>query len=191
MGGRWASARQRLDCAQSRVTLRILARAVHSSPTAVPGLAISTASAAMTEHSPGTPLLVFADDWGRHPSSCQHLIRALLAEHPVTWVNTIGTRPPRFDLATVRRGLGKLRQWTKQTPSSDVEAKRPRVVNPKMWPRFSTRLDRRINKLLLKRQLKPIVEAAPGIPDCGYHASDRRRPHVRSSGAVVGVLLCG
>ena len=23
-------------------------------------------------------LLVFADDWGRHPSSCQHLVRELL-----------------------------------------------------------------------------------------------------------------
>ena len=38
-----------------------------------------------------TSFLVFADDWGRHPSSCQHLIRQLLARYPVLWVNTIGT----------------------------------------------------------------------------------------------------
>ena len=33
------------------------------------------------------PLLVFADDWGRHPSSCQHLIQELLPQYQVTWVN--------------------------------------------------------------------------------------------------------
>ena len=37
-------------------------------------------------------LLVFSDDWGRHPSSCQHLVRNLLDRYPVVSVNTIGTR---------------------------------------------------------------------------------------------------
>ena len=27
-----------------------------------------------------TPLVVFSDDWGRHPSSCQHLIRQILPQ---------------------------------------------------------------------------------------------------------------
>ena len=49
------------------------------------------------------PLLVFSDDWGRHPSSCQHLVRHLLPRRRVTWVNTIGMRPPRLDLATAKR----------------------------------------------------------------------------------------
>src|SRR5207302_2031672 len=56
------------------------------------------------------PLLVFADDWGRHPSSCQHLVRHLLPRREVVWVNTI-MRPPRLDLATLRRGGEKVRQW--------------------------------------------------------------------------------
>ena len=50
------------------------------------------------------PLLVFADDWGRHPSSCQHLIRHMLDRQDVWWVNTIGMRTPRFDRATLTRG---------------------------------------------------------------------------------------
>ena len=56
-------------------------------------------------------LFCFADDWGRHPSSCQHLIKRLMDRYLVTWVNTIGTRTPRFDLATIRRGVGKVKQW--------------------------------------------------------------------------------
>ena len=34
-------------------------------------------------------LLVFSDDWGRHPSSCQHLISQLLPKYHVDWVNTM------------------------------------------------------------------------------------------------------
>ncbi len=67
------------------------------------------------------PLIVFSDDWGRHPSSCQHLISKLLPHRHVIWVNTIGTRPPGLNWGTVTRGMGKLRQWVKQpTPPAPL-----------------------------------------------------------------------
>src|SRR3984957_5853633 len=98
----------------------------------------------------GLPLLVFADDWGRHPSSCQHLIRRLLDRPPTLWVNTIGTRKPRLDLDTLRRGLEKLRHWTRRP--SHKAATLPanlRVLNPRMWPSFDSRLARELNCRLL------------------------------------------
>ena len=58
-------------------------------------------------------LLVFSDDWGRHPSSCQHLVRHLVPERHVWWINTIGMRAPTMDRGTVRRGLEKLRAWSR------------------------------------------------------------------------------
>lgn len=107
-----------------------------------------------------TPLLVFADDWGRHPSSCQHLVRHLQTEHDVTWVNTIGMRSPRLDLATLRRGLEKLRHWTipaSKTPASNEEIPpNLRVVNPRMWPSFRSSWSRWLNRRLLLRQLLPL-----------------------------------
>lgn len=107
-------------------------------------------------------LLVFADDWGRHPSSCQHLVRRLLDQHPVWWVNTIGTRKPSFDLTTLRRGVEKLHQWFRaKPPQGEGEPANPRVLNPRMWPMFSTRLDRWLNRSLLLRQLGPVVQAIP------------------------------
>jgi len=103
-------------------------------------------------------LLVFADDWGRHPSSCQHLVRRLLDRHKVTWVNTIGTRTPRLNWATVRRGLEKIRQWSrpKQRPDEPMPDNL-RVLNPRMWPWFGSRLSRTVNRKLLGRQLAPVV----------------------------------
>ncbi len=104
-------------------------------------------------------LVVFSDDWARHPSSSQHLIRRLLARYRVYWFNTIGTRPPRLDLLTVRRGTEKLRGWSRRRrgPVADPGAN-PRVVDPVMWPSFASMLGRRLNRSLLSRA---IAEAVP------------------------------
>ena len=101
-------------------------------------------------------LLVFSDDWGRHPSSCQHLIRELLPRHSVTWVNTIAMRPPRIDMLTARRGAEKAWQWCtgkKAVPN----AKLPdglSVKNPIMWPWMQSKSTRAVNSRLLTRQLQ-------------------------------------
>lgn len=113
------------------------------------------------------PLLVFADDWGRHPSSCQHLIRHLLPTHPTIWVDTIGTRAPKLDAETMRRGLGKLRQWTRRTTPGVAREPLPanlKVVRPKMWPWFSRPADRRLNRYLLNRQLGAAIRDLPSPP---------------------------
>ncbi len=124
---------------------------------------MTTSSAAPT---PST-LLVFADDWGRHPSSCQHLVSRLLPRHDVIWVNTIGTRSPRLDPATVGRVFEKLAHWLGAGPREGIDGERrnqPRVLNPKMWPWFRSALDRRINRELLLRQIAPLVKSLPAPP---------------------------
>jgi glycosyltransferase involved in cell wall biosynthesis len=111
-----------------------------------------------------TGLLVFADDWGRHPSSCQHLIRCLLDHRPVYWVNTIGTRRPHLDRATLLRGLEKVRDWVRGGGASGTGAANPRVVNPTMWPWMRSSLDRRLNRLLLGRQLTALIRSLSAPP---------------------------
>jgi glycosyltransferase involved in cell wall biosynthesis len=116
------------------------------------------------------PLLVFADDWGRHPSSCQHLIGHLLDRHEVWWVNTIGMRRPRLDRATVSRGLEKLGHWLRLAGRpGQGDLRRPthphlHVLNPRMWPSFGSVLERRINRDMLVRQLGPHLAAMPEPP---------------------------
>jgi glycosyltransferase involved in cell wall biosynthesis len=109
------------------------------------------------------PLVVFSDDWGRHPSSCQHLIRHLLPRRRVTWVNTIGLRPPRFDRATAHRGVEKLRSWFpasggRKPPESSSQ---PLVLSPLMWPSFRSRLARGLNRRLLARTVRRATESGP------------------------------
>lgn len=112
---------------------------------------------------PGSALLVFADDWGRHPSSCQHLVQRLLSAHRTCWVNTIGTRTPRLNWDTIVRGFEKLRHWSGKNATPAFLPSNLSVHNPKMWPWLSSRLDRSLNRRLLRRQLLPVV-AALNVP---------------------------
>jgi len=116
-----------------------------------------------------SPLVVFSDDWGRHPSSCQHLIRRLLDHREVIWVNTIGMKPPAFNLFTMKRGFEKIREWTfgaKPPPTELGSSPGPslRVVSPKMWPSFRSRWSRALNRGLVLRSLRPIVASLPSPP---------------------------
>lgn len=103
------------------------------------------------------PLVVFADDWGRHPSSAQHLIRPLLESRSVTWINTIGTRSVQLNAETIRRVFQKLRQWgppgTRQSAQVQVDPA-PDILNPAMYPGFRSPLQRRLNAILLGRAMK-------------------------------------
>jgi glycosyltransferase involved in cell wall biosynthesis len=113
---------------------------------------------------PRPALLVFADDWGRHPSSCQHLVRQLLDRYTVYWVNTIGTRTPRLDLATLRRGLEKVRHWARPAQRAEALPANLHVLNPRMWPWFTSRFDRVLNRRMLLHQLTPLLRTLPEPP---------------------------
>lgn len=94
-----------------------------------------------------TQLIVFADDWGRHPSSSQHLVRELLPQYPTLWVNTVGTRRPGMNRADLRRALGVVSSWLSPTRGSESTALPAglQVVAPKMYPGYRKPWQRRFN----------------------------------------------
>ena len=111
-------------------------------------------------------MVVFSDDWGRHPSSSQHMVRCMLDDFEVDWINTIGMRPPKISLSTMKRGFEKIGDWARRKkPSESVttEPANPRVQNPIMWPRFCFGWERALNAKLLIRQLRRYEGARLGI----------------------------
>ncbi len=54
-------------------------------------------------------LIVFGEDWQRHPSSSQHIVAQLLDDHRVLWVNSIGLRQPGWQWRDWQRVVEKLR----------------------------------------------------------------------------------
>ncbi len=85
----------------------------------------------------GKNFIVFSDDWGRHPFSCQHIMEHFLAHNKLLWVNTIGMRTPEFTLYDMKRALGKIRSWVqKPQQQSDADISHPnlRIISPFMIP---------------------------------------------------------
>ncbi|MCG7499912.1 glycosyltransferase [Vibrio sp. Of7-15] len=105
-----------------------------------------------------TELLVFGEDWGRHPSSTQHLITALKNDYTITWINSIGLRQPTFNFKDLKRLTEKARYLLKRTPQpqSTYYLQQPDlIIHPKVWPLAQTRLLQSLNQTLLSRQIPP------------------------------------
>ncbi|WP_298441730.1 glycosyltransferase [uncultured Ferrimonas sp.] len=94
-------------------------------------------------------MLIFGEDWGRLPSSSQHLALALQKQFRLVWVNSIGLRQPR--LTDLRR---LLRKGLAQSHSAGEHAPFP-VIAPKVWPLAQSRWLQRHNRQQLARQLQP------------------------------------
>ena len=103
-------------------------------------------------------LLVFSDDWGRHPSSCQHLVGRLLGRYPTLWVNTVGTRRPRLSREDVGKAMVKLGQWLGPAATQADAADRPTVISPWMYPGFRRRWQRRFNASRLAAQVNRAID---------------------------------
>lgn len=95
--------------------------------------------------------VVFSDDWGRHPSSCQHLFRRIMKDHRVLWVNTIGLRAAKADGFTFLRGFEKLKEWTR--PLNQIN-ENLWVLAPVMLPVTGDGLLGRLNRTMASASIR-------------------------------------
>jgi len=113
-------------------------------------------------------LVVFGEDWGRHPSSTQHLVKRLAADRRVIWVNSIGLRRPRLGPADLKRIVQKLAAVvTGGSRTGETSAREPvpanlTVVAPLALPWPGNPLAAWLNRRLLGRQIGRAM-AARGI----------------------------
>jgi glycosyltransferase involved in cell wall biosynthesis len=117
-----------------------------------------------------TVFVVFSDDWGRHPSSCQHLFRRIVPHAQVLWVNTVGLRVPRLSVHDLKRGAQVVRSWLAPARGAGGPAREhspnpaaPEVLRPIMWPSFRRRWSAALNQRLLSRAVtKALGNTAAG-----------------------------
>ena len=94
--------------------------------------------------------VVFSDDWGEHPSSCQHLFRQIAREHRVLWVNTVGMRTLKFTTPDLRKAARKVRRMITgagraATSQSGGMPQHLAVLQPPMLPLPASRAARAFN----------------------------------------------
>jgi hypothetical protein len=103
--------------------------------------------------------IVFSDDWGRHPSSSQHLFRRMPPGSRALWVETIGLRPPRLTTYDARRILEKVRGWISPAaaPAEPPWCETPPGLfrfAPPMHPFYGSPLGAATNDALLTRLIR-------------------------------------
>jgi glycosyltransferase involved in cell wall biosynthesis len=99
----------------------------------------------------GHDVLCFSHDWSGDPLSKTHLMRLVAANNRVLWVNSIGYRTPTASKADVSRAFKKLTAAT--SPLREVE-RNIFVLNPLAIPAYGNDKIRRLNRILLRLQVK-------------------------------------
>jgi hypothetical protein len=95
-------------------------------------------------------IVVFGDDWGRHPSTTQHLVRHLRANERVVWINSIGMRTPRLNRADIVRAAEKAcKLFNRKCSPEQVDEKAPIIIDPLLLPFHTRRLPVALNRRLL------------------------------------------
>ncbi|MGE5363146.1 MAG: glycosyltransferase [Bacteroidota bacterium] len=56
----------------------------------------------------GRDIIIFGDDWGRYPSTIQHIGSVLAQYNRIIWVGSLGLRKPEFSFRDVRRVVEKV-----------------------------------------------------------------------------------
>lgn len=99
--------------------------------------------------------ICFGEDWGRHPSSTQHIIKVFAKENRVLWINSISYRSPQFNLGDLARLFNKFRNWFTQPQQKNL--KNLYVYSPIAFPFFQNAFFRKVNKYLLKAQVGRLI----------------------------------
>lgn len=107
--------------------------------------------------------IVFGEDWGRHPSSTQHLMKCMAVHHQLYWVNSIGLRRPKLNDS--KRIIEKFKQL-KNAKKNDFNQGEPTLINdvqplgilaPVAIPWPGSRIAYVINRLLLTYQTRALL----------------------------------
>ena len=100
-------------------------------------------------------MIVFGEDWGRHPSSTQHIVKHMAKTQTVIWVNSLGLRRPRLSFYDFKRFFKKLYDIISgyQAPQQ-VVPKNIHIVSPLALPFPNSALVQWLNGVIVSHQLR-------------------------------------
>ncbi|EJL6725348.1 glycosyltransferase [Vibrio alginolyticus] len=111
-----------------------------------------------------TDIVVFGEDFGGLPSSTQHIVKRLAANHRILWVNSIGLRQPKLDSKDIKRALNKFTRVFHNVgshkPTLDSETNpNIHIINLLTIPAPNSALARKVAAKMMKHQLNKQLQA--------------------------------
>jgi len=77
-------------------------------------------------------IIVFSDEWGRHPFSCQHIMKHFVDSNRMIWVTPTGMRNPKLTIHDINRIIEKLNNWRSST--EECQDNKPLQIKPVALP---------------------------------------------------------
>ncbi|MCB1425817.1 MAG: hypothetical protein R3D65_11675 [Zhengella sp.] len=104
-------------------------------------------------------LVVFGEDWGRHPSSTQHLVSRLAAERKTVWVNSLGLRRPRLSWPDLQRLAAKAARLAAPSRTRSISPAGPghpftAMIEPRAIPWPGSRMAAAFNRRQVGAQVR-------------------------------------
>ncbi|PKL83330.1 MAG: hypothetical protein CVV24_05525 [Ignavibacteriae bacterium HGW-Ignavibacteriae-3] len=104
-------------------------------------------------------IIIFNDDWGRFPSTLQHIARVLMNNNNrIFWVGSLGLRKPKISLSDFNRAAQKfIRVLFKKREKDNSEEIVPVLIYPFVIPFHDLKIIRKLNDFLIAREVNKIL----------------------------------
>lgn len=105
-------------------------------------------------------IIIFNDDWGRYPSTLQHIAHSLMKhKNRVFWVGSLGLRKPKFNLSDVKRAFQKLfKMFSKKEETKQEEGVQPILIFPFVIPYHDLGFIRSINRYFISKEINKVLK---------------------------------
>lgn len=105
----------------------------------------------------GRDIIIFGDDWGRHPSTIQHVARILAKSNRILWVSSLGLRKPHLKVYDVKRIIEKVKKMLVR-PMKQASQIPVIEIHPFIFPFYDVGVMRIINVFLLRIQIQRMMK---------------------------------
>jgi len=103
-------------------------------------------------------IIIFNDDWGRFPSTLQHVAKVLMEnDNRLFWIGSLGLRQPKLNLTDIKRAIQKLLSIVKKNPIENDSEKKPILIHPFVIPQHDFELIKKINSFFITREVKNVL----------------------------------
>lgn len=105
-------------------------------------------------------IIIFNDDWGRYPSTLQHIARVLMKHNNrVFWIGSLGLRMPKINLSDFKRAFQKIVKMLAKKDETKLEAElKPVLIFPFVIPFHDFSLVRSLNKFFITKEIKKVLK---------------------------------
>jgi len=105
----------------------------------------------------GQDIIFFSDDWGRYPSTTQHIAKILSKHNRILWIGSLGLRKPQLNFKDFLRVVEKLKKIFNR-PEKSLLHERVFFSNPLIIPFHDNAILRKLNNFIINYVVKSRIK---------------------------------